>query len=71
MLPPEYVWITPLWYSSGWWRDFVTMNKYCSESSILQILNGSLGTVPDGYFPVANKTAVSFSGLVSIQQNYA
>ena len=44
------------------------MNEYCPESSILQILNGSLGTVPEGYFAVANESAISFSGLVSIQQ---
>ena len=68
MLPPKYVWITPVWYTTGWWKSVnVTMNEYCPESSILQILNGSLGTVPEGYFAVANESAISFSGLVSIQ----
>ena len=62
MLYPEYVWFTFGSLSDGWWRD-ISRTGSCPESSILQVINGSLGIVPAGYFAV--DTSSTFFGLVS------
>ena len=59
MLSPQYVWITIGSFSKGWFRGLSS----CSESSISQIIEGSLAIVPDGYFAV--ESSISYSGLVS------
>ena len=62
MLYPKYVWFTIGSFSDGWWRD-ISRTGSCPESSILQVINGSLAMVPAGLFAV--DTSTTFFGLVS------
>lgn len=53
-----------MWYNTKWWITSVYPNSSCSNDIIIQVLNGSIGTLPDGYFLMENKTQTTFSGLV-------
>ena len=64
MYAPTYVWILPMWYNADWWDDVIPVNSSCTIDVRLAVLNGTIGTVPDGYFVMENRSKVSFSGLV-------
>ena len=64
MYAPNYVWILPMWYNADWWNDVKPVNVSCTEEVMATVLNGTIGTVPDGYFVMENRSKVSFSGLV-------
>ena len=64
MYAPTYVWILPMWYNADWWDDVKPVNLSCTKQVMATVLNGTIGTVPDGYFVMENRSKVSFSGLV-------
>ena len=61
-----------MWYNKEWWKPISEKlsDFSCSESDILEVIIGSIGVVPEGYFLTENETASTFSGLVSIHDNY-
>ena len=63
MLAPKYVWITHTWFNDHWWN--MVDSTHCTVSEILQVLNGSIGTVPYGFLLDDNDTAISISGEAS------
>ena len=68
MFGSKYLWILPLWYNAGWWRSnspSSSNNNSCTDEIMMQVIDGSLGIVPDGYLTLQNKSIVTFSGLVS------
>ncbi len=55
-----------MWYNNEWWKPISEKITFaCTESQLLQVLIGSIGVVPDGYFVLENQTAETFSGRVS------
>ena len=60
LVAPQYIWITPLWYNSDWWKE---EEGQCSSENIGQVLNGSIGVIPDG-FVISDSTLQTSSGLV-------
>ena len=67
MLAPTFLWILPLWYSANWWRSnstYSSNNASCTNEIMIQVLDGSLGIVPDGYLTLQNESIVTLSGLV-------
>ena len=64
MYTPTYVWILPMWYNVNWWNDVKPANISCTNQVMATVLNGTIGTVPSGYYVVLNTSKVSFSGLV-------
>ena len=65
MFAPKYVWITPSWYSKGWWREDYG-NTSCTPDFIKKMLNSSLAVTPNGYFVSDDPSTVTFSGMVSL-----
>ena len=63
MLAPKYVWITPSWYSKGWWKKDYG-NSSCNETIMRMMLDKSLAVTPGGYFISEDKYTVTFSGMV-------
>lgn len=63
---PDYVWITPMWYNTNWWIRYAAAsgNKSCSNDIIIQVLDGSIGTLRDGFLLMENNKQKTFSGLV-------
>ena len=58
LLPPRYVWITPMWYNRKWWKPVSEKLSFaCTESELLQVLTGSIGIVPVGFLAMGNQTA--------------
>ena len=56
-----------MWYNREWWKPISEKITFaCTESQLLQVLIGSIGVVPDGYFLLENETAETFSGRVSM-----
>ena len=53
-----------MWYNDNFWKIF--NNSSCTDEIMIQVLNGTIGTVPDGYFPVDSDTLHTFSGIVSV-----
>ena len=53
-----------MWYNVNWWITSVQPNISCNNSIMIQVLNGTIGTLPEGYFLMENKTKETFSGLV-------
>ncbi|XP_019861975.1 PREDICTED: gamma-aminobutyric acid type B receptor subunit 2-like, partial [Amphimedon queenslandica] len=69
MFGSKYLWILPLWYNAGWWRSnspSSSNNESCTDEIMIQVIDGSLGLVPDGYLTLQNKSIVTFSGLTSV-----
>ena len=62
MYAPTYVWMLPMWFNVGWWNN--TVNSSCTTENMMTVLNGTLGTVPHGFFVMDNKTRKAISGLV-------
>ena len=62
MYAPTYVWIIPMWYNVGWWNN--TVNSSCTPKIMMTVLNGTLGTIPSGYFVMEDNSRKAFSGLV-------
>ena len=66
LFPPRYVWITPVWDDGEWWKPISERITFaCTESQLLQVLTGSIGVVPDGYFVMQDETVNTVSGRVS------
>ena len=63
MFAPKYVWITPSWYSRGWWNEDYG-NSSCTPDIIKTLLNNSLAITPNGYFVSDNVSIATKSGLV-------
>lgn len=63
MFPPKYVWILPLLYNNNFWHVF--RNSSCPDEIMLQILNGTIGTVSNGYIATTDDTTKTFSRTVS------
>ena len=63
MFGPKYVWITPSWYSKGWWKEDYG-NASCTQNFIVKMLNNSLAVTPNGYFTSDDKSTATFSGMV-------
>ena len=54
-----------MWYNNdNFWKIF--NNDSCTDEIMIQVLNGTIGTVPDGYFPIENDTLRTFSEIVSV-----
>jgi gamma-aminobutyric acid type B receptor len=68
MYAPKYVWILLMWYNYNWW-DVANHNTSCTNEQIIQVLNGSIGTVQYGYFPLENDTIQTISGIISRPKN--
>lgn len=75
MKAPRYIWMTHLWYNRQWWKYFQTAPENsassassgtCNSQNIVEVLDGSIGIVPDGY-TLSESGNQSYSGLVSIQ----
>lgn len=62
---PKYAWIFPMWYNDNWWINTASENTSCNPNILLQVINGSIGVLPEGYFIMENKSMRTFSGLVS------
>lgn len=65
MYGSKYVWILPMWYSPDWWKTVSSKNSSCTDDIMLQMLNGIIGVVPEGFFPLENESIVTYSGLTS------
>lgn len=63
MFAPKYVWITPSWYSKGWWKEDYG-NTSCTTENIKTMLNNSLAIIPSGYFVSDGVLGDPISGLV-------
>ena len=63
MFAPKYVWITPSWYSKGWWEEDYG-NSSCTLNIMRKMLNNSLAVTPGGYFISDDKLTVTLSGMV-------
>ena len=56
-----------MWYNREWWKPISEKITFaCTESQLLQVLIGSIGVVPDGYFVLDNETATIFTDQVNI-----
>ena len=64
MYGPKYVWILPMWYSPDWWKTVSSKNCSCTDGIMIQVLNGIIGVVSEGHFPLENESIVTYSGLV-------
>ena len=54
-----------MWYNREWWKPVSEKLSFaCTESELLQVLTGSIGVVPDGYFVTENETAEIISDQV-------
>ncbi len=54
-----------MWYNREWWKPISEKITFaCTESQLLQVLIGSIGVVPDGYFVLDNETATIFTDQV-------
>ena len=62
MYAPTYVWMLPMWFNDGWWNN--TAYSSCTTENMMTVVNGTLGTVPHGFFLMDNKTRKAISGLV-------
>uniref|UniRef100_A0A1X7VGX3 G-protein coupled receptors family 3 profile domain-containing protein n=1 Tax=Amphimedon queenslandica TaxID=400682 RepID=A0A1X7VGX3_AMPQE len=65
MYGSKYVWILPMWYAPDWWKTVSSGNCSCTDDIMLQMLNGIMGVVPEGFFPLENESIVTYSGLTS------
>ena len=55
-----------MWYNREWWKPISERITFaCTESQLLQVLTGSIGVVPDGYFVMQDETVNTVSGRVS------
>ena len=63
MFAPKYVWITPSWYSRGWWKEDYG-NSSCTPDIMRTMLNNSLAITPSGYFVLDDQSIATISGLV-------
>ena len=68
MFAPKYVWITPSWYSRGWWDEDYG-NSSCTPDIMKTILNNSLAITPNGYFVSDNGSIATKSHLVGCNTN--
>ncbi len=58
-----------MWYNKEWWKPISkTLSFACNESELLEVLIGSIGVVPDGYFVTENETAEMLSKQVIIEK---
>ena len=57
------MWITPSWYSKGWWNEDYG-NASCTPENIKTMLNNSLAITPSGYFVSDNDSNDTILGLV-------
>ena len=69
MFAPKYVWITPSWYSKGWWKEDYG-NSSCTPDIMRKMLNNSLAITPSGYFVSDELSTATFSGLVGFNYSY-
>ena len=64
MFAPKYVWIIPVWYNDTFWHTS-NNNSSCTDEIMIQVVNGTIGVIPDGYSTLQNDTVQIFSGIVS------
>ena len=62
MYAPTYVWILQMFYNVGWWNN--TGNSSCTPEIMMAVLNGTLGTIPNGIFFTEDNSRKTISGLV-------
>ena len=55
-----------MWYIPDWWKTVSSKNSSCTDGIMIQVLNGVIGVIPEGYFPLENKSIVTYSGLVTL-----
>ena len=68
LFAPKHVWFLPGWYHRDWWR-IDRGNKSCTPDIMRRIVNSSLSYTPNGYFVLEDRDMVTFSGLVSPNNN--